>query len=416
MLRSIISCLVLLLPCALSCCMDDNGSQKGPEDGGNMAGDWDDCEILSTVDIAWEKATDIGTPKDVFARVSGSCESIFKWDGSGWNDGGLTITPATGEGAIKVTVEVDQQTAKFVTEKPSNDGYGDVQCNNHMSIEALVTIDLLGSELATRKKTTLIAYAEDDSRVISLSFDEDDLLAWVGKTQEISISLKDDVKGSMSVRISPIETACVGEAYLQYESSMGDGTASAALGPFGGWSDTGCTVGEEPVDLNGANTEFGTVLEQIQTIWGENSYGGKWDDGAQTNLDMYVSTLTTDACISNNRIDIPVQIRYSTKDERLQDHTTEGDLSVSINSNGSIRTSQLDFSDDRICEDEQDTIGYNLATCEELESITIQMGITRGGDGFVGVSDEGLMIYEYDRISSASPGEANRVRIFEFDL
>ena len=47
-----------------------------------------------------------------------------------------------------------------------------------MSIEALVTIDLLGGELATRKKTTIMACAEDDSRAISLSLDEEEM-RWV---------------------------------------------------------------------------------------------------------------------------------------------------------------------------------------------------------------------------------------------
>jgi hypothetical protein len=315
---------------------------------------------------------------------------------------------------VSVLVEVDESSAQQTQRQPSEQAYGDVFCEDTLTVEANVTIELLGSPLTNRKKISLLSYSSESPSDFSMSIDKNEIINWAEGTDAVSLSVGDDVGLSMEVEAMRIQDGCAGEIRLTVSQSHGDGTASAANGPFGSWSDTGCPVGEHLVDLSAANSDSGSLLEQIEKIWSETAYLGKWDDGEETTLDLSVTVLSEEACMADPVITIPAQVEYGTRDGRLGKTTVnEVTFTASADEHGVIWVSSLHINDARVCADTSDSLAYTLNSCAELESIHIQLGISRKPNGTASFSDEGVMIYEYDRNSTAAPGAADRVRNLE---
>ncbi|MCP4603362.1 MAG: hypothetical protein GY847_23075 [Proteobacteria bacterium] len=405
---------VLLVFLMISCPTENDenelGSDQRSDEVDEHMGDDDSCETVSTVGVEWEETTDIGTPMEIFSGLSGSCEAPFVWDGAGWDDGSLTITPINGEGMATVTVELDESSAKLVEQKATEDTWGDMMCDSYMSVDALVTVDILGSRVVSKKKTVLKASKDRSGLSLTLSFGEDAMKKWLLGTEALSIvKQQEDTNIQMIIEMMPVGISCIGEVSLMTDRALGDGTAVGSMGPLGGWSDNGCGMWEESIDLEEAMGTNALQTALIETFDNQ-TFPGAWQeyedqqDGDETTLLVEVELVKTRVCVENkDSFEVPVNMTANTSDGIIDNLMGRGSVSVSIDNSAVEYIGGIWASIDLKCESKSDTLPYTPADCNAIESVEAQLGIGNPEE-----NEGDLSLYIYNRQSNTS-GAADQV-------
>lgn len=388
---------------------NENSSQNDKIDadlcGDNAAscGDQDPCADIVYESVSWEETTALGvTAADVFGSAEGSCTESLVWDAELM---GEDASPMTGESELTVTLTLDTDTAEFGVADSS-------ECETqYLKVQGTVTLSTADGSFNDTGEVTL-TYNSESSVVDTLVLEKD--LGELGG--DFTVSLDEDKSGALYYDFEAPGVACAGELRLLINESLEDNTASSGIGVVGSWSSTGCDVGQKPVDLTQTNEDGETILEQLIDIWGDNAFDTKWEDETTATLGIKLDfSNDPQGCAETTVTYIaPVSLTYGTEDGLLGQGSTEANLTVSLEEDNSIRTTSLWINEDRECADENDTLSYGFGDCDTLSSITVQLGLSMNANGTLSVSDDGLMIYEYDRDSDTDSGAADRVRILSF--
>jgi len=138
---------------------------------------------------------------------------------------------------------------------------------------------------------------------------------------------------------------------------------------------------------------------------------GTWSDGSTTALALATSTTATVACaetLSNGFtvVTVPVAVRASTADGRVQALSGQGTIRISVNQ-ASLWDLELNSSADLICATEADTLAYTGASCALDRQVTAQLHFNRYVNS--PATDGGSFeLYVYER-QSPQTGAADRV-------
>ena len=385
------------------------GGGSGEGTGGSTVGGDDRCVVVSTTPVGWLDETELGTSEAVFGAVSGTCQAPFVWDGSGWGDM-ITVTPASGESTVTVTVEVDETSARSVERAPapSVSSMEGMVCDPPLlEVDATVTLALTDGTSWEMPATVMITAGWQTPWIEVATLVPADLSEWV------SIVPADDVSPSLYLQLSPPAEECVGEIQLQAETS--DGGVVAAVSAFASWSDTGCALGERVVDLS---QPLGAVdfAAEVNTAFGERELPGVWEDGGATTLTLGTTLTATQVCASvfyagdiPAWLEIPAQVVASTADERLVGLDTPGTVRATMNTNGSLNSLQLGTGTTLVCETATDVLPYRTADCAEVQSVDVGLGLNVYLDDSAPDDEGDLELYITLRNSTAPPGAADRV-------
>ena len=389
-------------------CGDDEGTVKQSENK-DMAGDEDPCGNMTYASVGWEETLNIGgTAAAVFGEAEGSCSAAFVWDASG---AGAEVSPMTGESEVTVTLTLDRTSAELgFLENPDEAAECGMQ---YLRIGGTVAIET--ADGAFKDTGEVLLYYSSESETVGTIRLSKEFAALEGDFQ-VDLDESADQSGGIYYKLTAPGVACAGAVGIILNESEGDGTASSSMGEIGNWSNTGCEVGQTPVDLTQEDDDGVTVLAALEEIWGLNTFDAQWDNESSTELSVKVDFSNDPAGCTDGPVTYvtPVTVTYSTADEVLGERSVNGDLIVSLNADNSIRTSSLGISDRRKCASKDDSLDYGFGECADLTGITVQLGLDWSGDGEWHISDGGLMVYEYDIDSSAPPSAADRVRTLSF--
>jgi hypothetical protein len=366
-------------------------------DNAGLCGDPDPCQDIVYESVGWEEATDLGvTAAEVFGAAEGSCTEILSWENA---------SPMPVESELTVTLTLDTDTAEF--------GAADnAECETeYLKIRGTVTLSTADGSFNDTGEVTL-TYDSESSEVGTILLKKD--LDELGGNFEMPLG--EDKSGELHYDFEAPGIACTGELRILVNYPLDDNTASSGIGTIGSWSSTGCDIGQNPVNLSQTNEDEETISAQLIEAWGSNTFDTKWENNTNTTLGITLDFSNDPQGCAERTVTYvaPVSLTYSTADGVLGESSTEANLTMSLEEDNSIRTSSLWINDNRKCEDENDTLSYGFGDCDTLSGITVQLGLSLDANGALSVSDEGLMIYEYDRDSSAAPGAADRVRILSF--
>ncbi len=377
-----------LLVLGASGCGDDEAEKQEANAGDRGGlGEEDICGGIVYEAIAWDGANDLGlTAAEAFAPHEGTCTSTLVWDASGWGN----ATPETGESEIAVTLTFDAASAEF----------GRLEnADTEPACDGLYLRATASAAIATADGVF------DDSGDVSVVYRDttggiDEIALKKAMSETGGTFTVDDADGdatSLTYRFDGAGETCAGSIGLSLTSDLGDGVASMAMGDIGFWSNTGCPVGQEPVDLEAVEKDGVTALAQLEAIWSDLSFAATWPEGDSTELAVGLSLLSSDACREGTSqvAAMSALVTYGTSDGNLGERTVTGDLSVSIEDDGTARASEVHISDDRRCGSTSDSLDYGFGDCSTLSGITIQLGLSWSNTQGWSVSDEGLEIYEY---------------------
>ncbi len=399
------------------------GGQSGTESNGgtsegtggqsaSVGGD-DRCVVVSTTPVGWLDETELGTPEAVFGAVSGTCQAPFVWDGSGWGDT-ITVTPASGESTVTVTVEVDETSARSVERAPapSVSSMEGMVCDPPLlEVDATVTLALTdGTSWQVPATAGVTSFSSGTPGVYDAELDPDDLSEWV------SIVPAEGVSAAMYLNLAPFADGCAGEIQLMAAQTTDGGEALIVGQPaFASWSDTGCTVGERAVDLSQPLGEVDLAAE-VNTAFGERELPGVWEDGGATTLSLRTTLASTQVCASvfyagdvPAWVEIPAQVIASTADERLVGLDTPATVRADMHTDGSLNSLQLGTGTTLVCETATDVLPYRTADCAEVQSVDVGLGLNVYLDDSAPDDEGDLELYINLRNSTAPPGAADRV-------
>lgn len=383
----------------------DNGGSDGNGQG-SLGNSGESCEVVSTTATEWSEKTSLGTPEKVFSTLAGTCTAPFQWDGGGW-DNTLTVKPATGESTITATVELDRSSIRFVERQATSNATSleRYHCDALLEIDALVTLELPQGVMVENRRATVSKSPEEDAQGIGLYLEPADIDDWIS----IEVS-KDNSTLEIFVFIMPINDGCVGEISLMTRTDFGSSGVGVAGSGFATWSDTGCGLERFPIDLDELAQDI-DLNAAVKDTFNQVEFRGTWEDGGGTNLMLEVSVTETKVCYETmgetQIISIPVNVAMNSSDNRIRSLSGKGTVQATIMDTG---LAQLDLwsSIDLHCQSESDTLAYQTADCNDVESVTAQLSFNvyrnvEGPDGGI------LELYIYQRNSNASPGSADQV-------
>ncbi len=326
------------------------------------------CVIVSTTAVEWTAETSLGTPAEVFASATGSCEADLAWDGSGWSS--LAITPESGTDRVTATVTVDEGSARWVEQRRDEAAFGDVACGPYLEVDAAVTLETTDGTIARDAPTTIRTYGDETAPTVDVELTPGDVEDW------IEISAPADTTVRLFAQLAPLGEACVGEMTLRAETSHGNTGTGAAQTGFATWSDTDCGVGEFAVDLTEPFRGV-DLLAELASAFGAAEVSATWNDESETVLDLAVSTEATEACArdldENAEIaGIPIEVTLATDDGRLVALTAPGEARAVFSPDGLLEL-QIGFSTDLECDSEADALPYRSPDCAEVTSVTAQL-------------------------------------------
>ena len=355
-----------------------------------------ECKVSTTTPVAWTEPTALGSPEQLFSAFAGTCQAPFQWDASAWS-GTVTVTPPQGQSTLTATVALNAASARLVTHTAAS-------CPDTLQIDGTATLELPQGKVADQQPFTLSASAGMAPTAISFVLKESDFGPWVSiQKLDPSSTL------SLPITVSPPGRACSGQVGFSSQT-VKNGVGSGAGGPFASWSDTGCGVGQIGVSL--AQPWQGIDLAAtIAAAYGQATLSGTWSDSGTTALALATSTTATVACAETfstgfTVVTVPVDVRASTADGRVQGLSGQGNVRVTVNQ-ASLWQLDLNLSTDLTCATQADTLAYPGARCAIERQVTAQLHFTRYLSDRA--TDGGsLELYVYGR-QSPQTGAADRV-------
>jgi hypothetical protein len=220
-------CALLAAPLGLAACGGGSG------DGGNGQHEADDmCDEVSSTSVGWDEATAIGTPSELFGAVGGSCDAPFAWSSDSSEGSALSVDPASGEGTASATVIVDEASARLVVQTGPEE-----ECGDYLAVDAAVTLELLGSAVATAATAMVVSYGTAPEQ-IQLQVDGAGFDAWAAGAEGISFALEEGAfVDSMSADIAPLANGCAGTLNMVVQYPPVGDTVAAEFFALGSWSD-----------------------------------------------------------------------------------------------------------------------------------------------------------------------------------
>jgi len=379
---------------ALAC-----GSSEPDSKGSSntLGSDGLECKETSTSAVAWTDSTALGIPGTLFSPFAGTCQAPFKWDASGWSD--ITVVPVQGQSTLTATVVIDQASARWVTRTPET-------CGDLLQVDGTVTLALPEGTVASQT-VTLSTSNQATPTALTFTLQEASFGPWV------SIQKVDPAATlAMSVQVGALARACSGQITLTYQR-VSNGVGMGMAGPLATWSDSGCAVGQDKVDL-GQPGQGADIAAAIATTLGQITLSGAWTGGAATTLTLATSVPGTTACAETyttgaSTVIVPVDIVANTADGRVVGLSGRGNIRATT-IQGSLTQLQLWLSTDLTCASTADTLSYAAADCATVSKVTAQLGVNRYPTN--PTSNGGhLEFYVYDRQSNKT-GAADKMDSF----
>ncbi len=293
--------LLALLALALGC----NDAEDAGANRDTMGAD-QDCVIVSTTAVAWTAETSLGTPAEVFASATGSCEADLAWDGSGWSS--LAITPESGTDRVTATVTVDEGSARWVEQRADEAASGDVACGPYLEVDAAVTLETTDGTIARDAPTTVRTYGDETAPTVDVELTPGDVEDW------IEISAPADTTVHLFAQLAPLGEACAGEMTLRAETSHGNTGTGAAQTGFATWSDTDanrdtmgadddCVIVSTTAVAWTAETSLGTPAEVYSSAAGSCEADLAWDGSGWSPLLAITPEAGTDRVTATVTVD-----------------------------------------------------------------------------------------------------------------
>jgi hypothetical protein len=395
--------------CAGSQSGGEVGAESEPNGTGGTSSVGRDCVVSSTTSVGWTESTAVGTPEEVFGTVPGTCEAPFVWDGSAWTDA-LTVEPALGESRITVTVDIDESSARWVESEKAANANPIGGCVPLLQVDATVTLDLPEGPVVSEQQTTLTVFSANwpEGPSIEFSVDAADVGDWVSITTANS-----DTTGTLDFTVASPQLSCTGKVNLRSETAgeaAVDGADVTVTGIDGGslasWSNTGCTVGEYPVDLDEPYQGL-DLRAAVQQAFGDVQLSGAWEDGGTTTMDLQTSIAAAEVCGSDVEVVVPVDVVADTSDGRVVSLSGFGTVQA-VMYDSALMQLELWLSEELVCQSETDLLPYRSADCTSATMVTAQLGFTESFDVVVPTRGE-LALDVVGRDSSAAGGVAGRV-------
>jgi hypothetical protein len=219
-------CALLAAPLCLAC-----GGGSGDDGNGQYEAD-DMCDEVASTPVGWDEATELGTPSALFGAVGGSCDAPFAWSSDGSEGSALSVDPASGEGSASVTVVVDEASARLVDQAGPAE-----ECGDYLAVDAAVTLELLGSAVATAATAAVVSYGTAPEQ-IQLHIDGAGFAAWAAGAEGIAFTLAEGAAvDSLNADIAPLADGCAGTLNMVVQYPPEGETVSAEFFALGSWSD-----------------------------------------------------------------------------------------------------------------------------------------------------------------------------------
>jgi len=398
----IISIAILTSACTIS----EFGNPKGAVGGDSNLDEG--CTVVSEEPIGWTEKSAIGlSPQEVLGEVAGNCQAPFRWDATGWNDA-LRVDPERGETTVEVTIEVDQESAVFITREPDDSTNGiDSPCDP--VFEVLAEVSLKTEDGAFNENQSVTVTYRKDYPIPIIDFTEH------AKHLEgtLSIEASENWDASLFFQIMPIQKECAGRVGLSAERKVSD-KESEGVGQieFARWSTSNCEFGTLPVDLA---EPYGEVVlkDEIEMLWGDAIYHGVWDDERSTEYHFEVDLASDTGCLeemeSRSVVSVPISITSSSSDGRIIHMTGEGLLHATFENDFVLTQLQFSTSEEIACEESFD-LSYASIDCSDVDFVTAQLILNQyyRYEGTNGGSVE-LYVHNLEELSDAAPGAADSV-------
>jgi hypothetical protein len=368
----------------------------------------DPCGGIIYEAIGWETVTTLGlTPAEAFETAAGSCASTLQWDASDMGDG--VVTPASGSSPIGVSLVFDTDSATIGYHE--NGGAGIDEMCDEVYLRASAAVSIATEDGVFQDAGTVEARYTTGFGVGEMQLD----VPYEAMGGTLSVALQPGETGSLIYEFDGPGDVCAGTLLMSVNGTEGDGIGYAMIGVVGHWSENGCPLGTDPFDLSAPlNEEEGqSAYELFESTWNEQAFDAAWDESSSgSNTELYIDAViaANQGCREGYGVYFPSTITYGTTDGAIGIHAVEGQGSITLSAEEAVRGLAVDFSDDIFCEDENDTLAYGFGDCHLLEGITVQLRM-EWFEGEWRFSDDGVMVYEYHRQSSAPPGAADIVRI-----
>jgi hypothetical protein len=153
------------------------------------------------------------------------------------------------------------------------------------------------------------------------------------------------------------------------------------------------------------------IAVAIGNAFNKTNLASRWDDGANTTLNLGVSVVPGIVCAeasgSYTVVTVPVDILASTTDNRVVSLTGQGTVRATV-TGGALSDLEIWLSTDLLCQSATDVLSYRSADCGQALKVTAQLESDRYFDSS-NVGYGRLELYVYQRSSTASPGAADRV-------
>lgn len=359
-------------------------------------GGGDACNVTSTSPVAWADPTDLGVPSTLFSPFIGTCQAPFKWDATRWSD--VVVAPVQGQSVLTASVLVDPASVRWARRS--------MGCGDLLEADGMVTLTLPEGQVASAQPITLVASGGEPPSTFRFTLKEESFGPWIS-IQKVNPA----ATVWMTFQVSAPTRACSGAIMLNYQLVSGN-TAMGSGAQMASWSDTGCPVGQEKVDL--AQAGLGAeVAAAIAADFGQVSLAGAWADGKPSTLTFATSASGTTACAEQSNgirtVTVPVDVVASTADGRITSLAGKGNIRASANQDGLLAL-QLWLSTELTCNSTADSLAYAPADCAKVGRVTAQLGVNRYPIN-PSANSTGLNLYIYDRASESS-AVANKVDSF----
>jgi hypothetical protein len=383
-----------LLTATTALCLACGSSEPDGKQVNTRGGDA--CEVISTSPVAWSDPTALGVPSTLFAPFVGTCQAPLKWDAGGLTE--LLVAPVRGQSILTATVVVDQTSVRRASRT--------LGCGDVLEADGTVTLTLPEGQVTNNQPVTLVASGGETPSTLRFTLKEESFGPWVS-IQKVNPA----TTSWMTFQVSAPTRACSGTIMLNYELVSGK-VAMGSGAQLASWSDTGCPVGQEQVDL--AQAGLGTdVAAAIATDFGRISIAGTWADGTATTLAVATSVPGPTACVEQangiRTVTVPVDVVASTADGRITRLAGKGNVRAEANQDGLLAL-QLWSSTELLCASTVDTLAYASASCATVSRVTAQLGVNRYPIN-PSANSTGLNLYIYDRAGDGS-GAASKVDSF----
>lgn len=394
---SVFGSLLLCIACGTE--TNDKTEEQRNLEQGAAAGEGE-CGELSYESVPWDEMTELEViPAEEFEPLEGTCTAPMTWDGSDFGD---ICKPATGESHVTVSLMLDRDS---------------VEVGRYLDVET--SYDDLCDELFLKVKGEASFITDDgvfdDAGEVEVLYGSSSGMGDIELKKEFGslggsflVEQEDGDKGGyLAYRMGGAGDVCAGALHLMVTESLGDGVGMASMGEIGNWTNTGCPLGTEPVALDEPLTDDRTMLERYAEIFGDRRFDVTWDTGKETTINIAVEIPDTMACKEHSSISVPAKITYGTDDDMIETRTVDGDAGIVLSDTGLVRGASFTISDNRFCNGSEDDIGYGFGDCTTMSGVTIQLRMEwREGDEW-GVSDDGLITYEYEL--GSEPGQDGAV-------